>query len=551
MSGAEFPVFGTECSDARIKMAAPVAPPRFYGLDGVRATAMLLGVFYHLPISFMAGGFGMGFDFGGSPKSSIDNWLHSFRMPLFFLISGFFANMMLGKYGLKRYLARRWWRIGAPLFIALAAFAGLRMATDYFRSTAVPGFGPPGAMNTGFGPAPGPFVNGPAPAPFGGGGAVFGPPGPTFFGGPVGGIAGPGPTSNGGATNSPAPTPFGGTLGPFNRPAPVPFGGPGGAAFGPSGPVPFGGPIGGFGPAGAIPLGGLAGPVAVPPMPMPQVPSRSWADRLFKDYSRYFNLEHLWFLWYLLVFVTIAPIAAKLFSWISSPLSLDAIDRFGRGLIRFNVMAPALGLATLPALIHASGPMGWSLANPLGFLAPFPDFLFQYHADCPHYFMYFLVGWWFYRLRDGLPDLARAWLWNLVLGIAGFAISQYLSSAYVMRTEATGFEWIRLAGFALYGVGAAYTTCGFIGFFQRYLDRPTRLGRYFADTALWIYLVHLPLIPYLIWWIQPARTAWWGASFAGMVVVTGVALVLFELIVRPTPLVYVFGPPSSRRSGSR
>ncbi|MHB8973117.1 MAG: acyltransferase family protein [Pirellulaceae bacterium] len=364
-----------------------------------------------------------------------------FCMSLFFLISGFFANMVLGKYGLKRYLVRRWWRIGAPLFIAIAAFAGLRFATDYFRSTAAPRFGPPGAMNAGFGMAPGPFAQGPAPAPFGG---------------------------------------FGGGM------------------YGPPGQMPFGGPPGGFGPPGTPPLGGLAGPAAVPPMPMPQVPARSWADRLFKDYSRYFNLEHLWFLWYLLVFVTIAPVAAKLFSWISSGMSRDAFDRFGRGLIRFNVMALALGLVTLPALIHARGSMGWSLANPLGFLAPFPDCLFQYFADWPHYFMYFLAGWWFYRLRDGLPDMARMWLWNIVLGIAGFAVSQYLSNAYASKTEATGFEWIRLAGFALYGVGAAYTTCGFIGFFQRYLDRPTRLGRYFVDTALWIYLVHLPLIPYLI-----------------------------------------------------
>jgi len=60
-------------------------------LDWVRVTAMLLGVFYHLPIAFMAGGFGMGFGAGVSPKTPIDNWLHSFRMPLFFLISGFLA----------------------------------------------------------------------------------------------------------------------------------------------------------------------------------------------------------------------------------------------------------------------------------------------------------------------------------------------------------------------------------------------------------------------------------------------------------------------------
>jgi hypothetical protein len=150
-------------------------------------------------------------------------------------------------------------------------------------------------------------------------------------------------------------------------------------------------------------------------------------------------------------------------------------------------------------------------------------------------------------LRSGLPDLARTWLWNLVFGVAGFAASQALADTYASQANTPNVEWIRLGSFALYGVGTAYSACGFLGFFQRFLDRPTRLGRYFADTALWIYLVHLPLIPYVIWWIEPWRTAWWASSLAGMVIVTGATLVLFELCVRPTPLVYVFGPPSPRR----
>ena len=85
---------------------------------------MFLGIFYHL--QFMnAGGFGFSGmpGFGGpppfNPKGAIDGWLHSFRMPLFFLISGFFANMVLAKYGLWKYFARRWWRIGAPLLVEI------------------------------------------------------------------------------------------------------------------------------------------------------------------------------------------------------------------------------------------------------------------------------------------------------------------------------------------------------------------------------------------------------------------------------------------------
>ena len=341
----------------------------------------------------------------------------------------------------------------------------------------------------------------------------------------------------------PANGPGGGFAGPPTASSGGAFGPPGG--FG--GPGPFGGPPGGFGGAGPGAFGQPGGPATVPVLVMPPPPSRTWADRLFGQYSRSFNLEHLWFLWYLLVFVTVAPLVVKVLAWIYLRPQFRWVNELGRVLIRYNVVALVLGLATLPALVHARGFVGWSLANPIGFLAPFPDFLFQYYADAPYYFLYFLAGWWLFRLRDGLPDLARSWLWSLVLGITGFAVSQQLSNDYAMQPGTAPPEWIRLVAFALYGSGAAYTTCAFVGFFQRYLDRPSRLGRYFADTALWIYLVHLPLIPYLIWWIQPTRSSWWGASLTGMILVTGVSLILYELIVRPTPLVYVFGPPRPRQ----
>ena len=503
-------------TSARCVAEAGVAPPastqRFHGLDGVRVAAMLLGVFYHLPIAMMTGGFGMGFGFGSNPKTSIDNWLHSFRMPLFFLVSGFLANMMLRKYGMKRYLTRRWWRIGAPLFVSIFAFAGVRLATDKSGSAPNPAFGAVGATGFGFGVGAGAF-NATGAAPFGGGDGVFTPP----------------PTTAPGVSNS---IPYGFGTAPF-----------GAAAGGPQNPT----GMGGFSTtAPPLSMQGTA-PATIPTLAMPSAPSRNLADNLFKENSRHFNLEHLWFLWYLLVFVTLAPCVVIVTSWVVRGVTSIPHDGFGRGLVRFNLFAFALGLITLPALLHARGIMGWSLANPLGFLAPFPDFLFQYQADMPFYFLYFLAGWWLYRLRDGLSGLSRFWLWNLALGIAAFAVAQSMSNTYAQRPAPGGFDWVRLAGYALYSVGAAYTACGFIGFFQRFLDRPTRPGRYLADTILWVYLVHLPLIPYLLWWLQPSSGTWWGTSIAGVLMMTGVALVLYELLIRPTPLVHIFGPPLKRQ----
>lgn len=205
------------------------------------------------------------------------------------------------------------------------------------------------------------------------------------------------------------------------------------------------------------------------------------------------------------------------------------------------------GLVSLPLLFLAKNSFGWSLANPIGFMGAFPDFLVQVYADQPFYLLYFLGGFWLYRLRSALPDLTQGWLWNLVLGIAAFVASQELSTRYAWSVARDGGEWIRWVSFALYAIGTASSGLGWLGMFQRYFDRPTASGRYLADTALWVYLVHLPLIPYLMWWVQPNSGPWWASSLAGVVLVTGVSLVLYELIVRGTPLVWIYGPSTPRR----
>ena len=484
---------------------------------------MFLGIFYHL--QFMnAGSFGfMGMPgFGAAapfdPKGAVDAWLHSFRMPLFFLISGFFASMMLAKYGLWKYLARRWWRIGAPLLVAFIIFGLLRTYFPQVTSSAFGGMAfstatQPSPANTAYQPFGQGFQNGPQ-------GGGFGMPGMT------------------------------------------------GAPIQPFGQMP---PGRGFGMTGAP---GQPDP-GMTAFKMPAQPSNSWLDAMLKQANAFqdwvfkqmpwtgsflamiggrkgqltsanFHFEHLWFLWYLLLFVTLAPLITMPLGWLLKK-PMPFLDRIGRWLLRFNLGVLVLGLVALPAALLAAG-SDWTVENPAGFFATLPDCFVQYFSDLPVYFIHFLAGWWFFRLRDGLPFVAKNWLWNLALGIAGFAISQSLYSTHGMQASAPNFAQYRLAAFALYTVGAACSGMGLLGLFQRYLNRPTTLGKYFTDTILWIYLAQLAIIPHILPWIQSDRTSWWEASLAGMVMVTAIALVMFELLIRPTPLVHIFGPANLSRA---
>lgn len=95
---------------------------RVHYMDNLRAFAMLLGVFFHAAIAYGP----MLHDIW--PVAEHDNaaWVdviffftHTFRMPLFFIIAGFFVAMMINKNGVGSMIKNRFKRILLPFVIFL------------------------------------------------------------------------------------------------------------------------------------------------------------------------------------------------------------------------------------------------------------------------------------------------------------------------------------------------------------------------------------------------------------------------------------------------
>ena len=91
---------------------------RFYALDFLRASMMMLGVLFH---SLILG-----------PKLSFlsDEWnerlltllmenSHTFRMPLFFCLSGFLSSMLVSKLGSRKFLMNRFHRLFLPFLFSM------------------------------------------------------------------------------------------------------------------------------------------------------------------------------------------------------------------------------------------------------------------------------------------------------------------------------------------------------------------------------------------------------------------------------------------------
>src|SRR5262245_31682611 len=84
---------------------------RLHALDAVRAVALLLGVVLHATQPYVAGLPWMTPEAPQDVLAAVFYTIHMFRMPLFFLIAGFFARMMLERRGAAGFVKDRARRI--------------------------------------------------------------------------------------------------------------------------------------------------------------------------------------------------------------------------------------------------------------------------------------------------------------------------------------------------------------------------------------------------------------------------------------------------------
>lgn len=95
---------------------------RYHGIDALRAFAMILGVFLHASIVYKVSPLPVWPSDPGSAHPFFDYlyfFIHTFRMPLFFLVAGFFCRLLLQKAGVRGFIHRRWERIGIPFLFSL------------------------------------------------------------------------------------------------------------------------------------------------------------------------------------------------------------------------------------------------------------------------------------------------------------------------------------------------------------------------------------------------------------------------------------------------
>jgi len=112
---------------------------RRHDLDALRAIAMLLGIALHVGLGYVPGWI---ITDDGDPRmlhktsdsfQLMFNIIHGFRMPLFFLVSGFFTAMLWRKRGVNSLLKHRYARIFIPCMLGLILIQSMEDAVGRWR----------------------------------------------------------------------------------------------------------------------------------------------------------------------------------------------------------------------------------------------------------------------------------------------------------------------------------------------------------------------------------------------------------------------------------
>lgn len=125
------------------------SPTRFHALDGLRAAMMLLGIVLHASVSYIVAvlpenAWGYKDQSTSLAADFLVLGIHIFRMPVFFVMAGFFAALLMERYGVTGMLRNRasrvlvpfllFWVILSPLIFLGAAFANGQAAGGQGRA---------------------------------------------------------------------------------------------------------------------------------------------------------------------------------------------------------------------------------------------------------------------------------------------------------------------------------------------------------------------------------------------------------------------------------
>ena len=270
--------------------------------------------------------------------------------------------------------------------------------------------------------------------------------------------------------------------------------------------------------------------------------ARGWVEAWRKKYHAWLHSEsispwiytpvfhHLWFLWFLCWLIAGFAVVAYLSSWVPVTLPRHWLTTPWRWLW----LGP---LTLLPQLFMGIDAPTFGPDTSTGIL-PLPHLL-------AYYFIFFGFGAWHYDVEDvedvedvdgvdGVDGVVDRWPLLLPVAILG---------AYPLAEHWRDNLWLTAVAQVVY----VWAMClGMLGIFRQYLSVENPKLRYISDSSYWLYLAHVPLV----FVAQALVRTWPLPAFLKFAIVcaavSGLLLLSYERLVRYTWIGRLLNGPKKR-----
>jgi fucose 4-O-acetylase-like acetyltransferase len=243
---------------------------------------------------------------------------------------------------------------------------------------------------------------------------------------------------------------------------------------------------------------------------------------------------HLWFLWFLCWLIA----AFLVYATLANALRISKLPRW-------LVCSPVSLLWLIPLTM-----LPQSFMNPDGF-GPDPSIgLLPIPSVLAYYAVFFFFGVLYWDMDDTDGRLGREWAISLPIAlIVVFPIGlDLVSGRFGIIPSLRDTALNSLAADLLQALFAWLMTFGLIGVFRRLLSHESKTMRYISDSSYWLYLVHLPLVLLAQWYVRdftaPAFVKFWGIA----IVISAFLLLTYEYGVRYTLIGRILNGPRQRAS---
>ena len=257
-------------------------------------------------------------------------------------------------------------------------------------------------------------------------------------------------------------------------------------------------------------------------------------------------VAHLWFLYYLLLLLYAALIAFRLLGGFRRAQAIvRPAGRLPLGACLGNAVYARIPLLLILGAVLLLVLRAGNESKPI-----WPPNV----MDVLYGALFFFYGYGLYARRKlidrlrGSGTLAALWAIAAVVFFVHLALTGAIDEASKQGVDEETTEFLWLVGTVFHGASAVLFSIGLVGLFERLLRAPRPWVRWLADSSYWIYIIHLPVVTFLTFYLAHLdRQGWlkfltgfsWSAElkFLAACVATGVlGIVTYRYLVRYTPL---------------